>query len=183
MHKRKLIFAFVLCVSVLGIAGCRHEVVRSAPPPPPPPTTVEPMPQPVPAPPPPETTKVEPAPEPVPEPVPAVAAPAPAPPRRPAPVEPPKAKVEAEPPQISPALSPKDQADAMRSTTADIGVAEKNLQLAEGKKLNASQADLVEKVKGFLSQSHEAIRANDWVRARNLALKAQILSTELIKSL
>ena len=80
-------------------------------------------------------------------------------------------------------MSPRDQADAMRHTTDDIRSAEKNLQLANGKRLNASQTDLVEKVKGFLSQAHEAIRANDWVRARNLALKAEILSTELIKSL
>ena len=91
-------------------------------------------------------------------------------------------KPESEPPQISPELSPRDQADAMRNTNDDIRTAEKNLQAANGKKLNASQTDLVGKVQGFLSQAREAIRANDWVRARNLALKAEVLSTELIKS-
>ena len=70
----------------------------------------------------------------------------------------------------------------MRNTNDDIRTAEKNLQAANGKKLNASQTDLVGKVQGFLSQAREAIRANDWVRARNLALKAEVLSTELIKS-
>ena len=51
-----------------------------------------------------------------------------------------------------------------------------------GRRLNAVQDDLAEKVRGFLSQAHEAIRANDWVRAQNLAEKAQVLSAELVKS-
>ena len=71
----------------------------------------------------------------------------------------------------------------MRHTNDDIRTAERNLQRANGKKLNDSQTDLVGKVQGFLSQAHEAILANDWVRARNLALKAEVLSTELVKSL
>lgn len=60
--------------------------------------------------------------------------------------------------------------------------AEKNLQAANGKSLNAAQKDLVEKIRGFLEQSHEAIVADDWVRAENLAEKARVLSLELAKS-
>jgi hypothetical protein len=41
----------------------------------------------------------------------------------------------------------------------------------------------VEKISGFLSQAHEAILADDWVRAENLADKARVLSNELVKSL
>jgi len=41
----------------------------------------------------------------------------------------------------------------------------------------------VEKISGFLSQAHEAIIADDWVRAQNLAEKAGVLSSELVKSL
>ncbi len=49
--------------------------------------------------------------------------------------------------------------------------------------MNASQNDLVAKIAGFLAQAHEAIRTGDWVRAQNLAQKAQVLSDELVKSL
>jgi hypothetical protein len=61
-------------------------------------------------------------------------------------------------------------------------MAEKNMQLAEGKELKASQKDLLDKIKGFLGQAHEAIVADDWVRAQNLAEKARILSVELANS-
>ena len=60
--------------------------------------------------------------------------------------------------------------------------AEQNLQLSNGRQLSAAQKDLAEKIKGFLSQSHDAIRSDDWVRAQNLAEKARVLSTELVKS-
>jgi hypothetical protein len=102
-------------------------------------------------------------------------------PPRPAPAE--AAKPKPEPPQISPQLTPGQQADAERHTTDDVRTAERNLQLAGGKTLNASQNDLAEKIRGFLGQAHEAIRANDWMRAQTLASKAAILSNELLKSL
>ena len=95
----------------------------------------------------------------------------------------PKAEPEPEPPQIAPQLSARQLADAQRRTSTDIVAAEKNLQLANGKQLNATQTDLADKVRGFLGQAHDAIRASDWVRAQNLAHKAQILSGELAKSL
>ncbi len=105
---------------------------------------------------------------------------APAPPR-PAPAE--AAKPKAEPPQISPQLTPGQQADAERHTTDDVRTAERNLQLAGGRQFNSSQSDLADHVREFLSQAHAAIRANDWLRAQTLASKAAILSNELLKSL
>lgn len=175
------LIALLLAAGAVALSGCHRNIVRAAPPSVVAARRIEPMPQPVPL----ERPVSEPesAPEPAPEPVPSpgTALPAPVPPR-PVAAEAPKPKPESEPPQISPELSPRDQADAMRNTNDDIRTAEKNLQAANGKKLNASQTDLVGKVQGFLSQAREAIRANDWVRARNLALKAEVLSTELIKS-
>jgi hypothetical protein len=85
-------------------------------------------------------------------------------------------------PLISPSLSASDLAAAKKTTTANITTAEKNLQQVNGKQLSASQKDLTEKIRGFLEQSHEAILADDWVRAQNLAEKARVLSTELVKS-
>jgi type IV secretory pathway VirB10-like protein len=87
------------------------------------------------------------------------------------------------PPQISPQLSPGDQASLRRSTGVDAQVAQKNLQQANGKVLNAAQQDLQEKIRSFLAQSDEAGKAGDWSRAQTLAQKARLLSVELVDSL
>jgi hypothetical protein len=96
---------------------------------------------------------------------------------------PPAVRAEAAPaPQISPILSAADQDRLTRRASDDIRAAERNLQLSGGRTLNALQNDLVEKIRGFLAQAHEAIRANDWVRAQNVAEKAQVLSADLVRS-
>ena len=113
--------------------------------------------------------------------------PAPAPPR-PA-VGQPATEVAAEPatrpaaPQISPQLSAGDQATYQRKTNEDVATAEKNLQEASGKQLNAGQQDLVEKIRSFLAQSRDASKGGDWARAQNLSQKARLLSIELMNSL
>jgi hypothetical protein len=132
--------------------------------------------------PPPVNTTEEPAPEvpsPAPPPVPAKRPPAP---RRPPTETADPTPAKPAPPQISPQLSPRDLAATKKNTTTNITTAEQNLQLANGRQLSAAQNDLTEKIKGFLSQSHEAIMADDWVRAQNLAEKARVLSAELVKS-
>lgn len=104
---------------------------------------------------------------------------------KPAPAEP-KPKPAAPPvpaPKISPRLTPAEQADLERKTTEAIATAEKNLEKSFGKKLNATQHDLVQKIRGFLAQSREAIQSNDWMRAWTLAEKARVLSVELVNSL
>jgi len=173
-----------LLFAAAGLTGCRRNIVRAAPPSVTTPPETEPFPQPTavnqePTPPPAEPPEVKSTPEPVP----AVADQ----PRPKPPVETeaaaPKTEPEPEPLQIAPELSAKAQAAAVRTTTDDIRVAERNLQLAYGRQLNAAQNDLVAKITGFLAQAHEAIRTGDWVRAQNLAQKAQVLSLELIKSL
>lgn len=169
------------------LAGCGRNIVRAASPsvatppqpgPRPVASTSGPAAEPIPAP---EIS--EPAPELVPSPA---AEPQPPRPRpvAPAPVaaEPPRPRPEVAPPQISPVLTRADEQRLTQLATDQIRVAERNLQTATGKRLNALQEDLYQKVQGFLSQAHEAIRANDWVRAQNLAEKAQVLSAELVKS-
>jgi hypothetical protein len=181
--RRNILFA-LLCLAAAGLSGCRRNIVRAAPPSVATPPNTEPLPQPtvvnqqpvadVPSEPPDVKSPAQP--------VPAVGEP----PRPRPPVEAeaaaPKAEPEPEPIQIAPQLSAKDQAAAVRATTDDIRVAERNLQVAYGRQLNASQNDLVGKIAGFLAQAHEAIRTGDWVRAQNLAQKAQVLSAELLKS-
>jgi hypothetical protein len=86
-------------------------------------------------------------------------------------------------PQISPQLSPQDQAAYQRKTDEAVSTAEKNLQQASGKQLNAAQQDLVDKIRGFLADSRNATKAGDLARAQLLAQKASLLSVELINSL
>ena len=184
MRLTRYILVALLCLAASGLSGCRRNIVRAAPPSVTTPPNTEPFPQPTvvnqqPAPASAEPPELKsPA-----QPVPAVADQ----PRPRAPVEAeaaaPKPEPEPEPIQIAPQLSAKDQAAAVRITTDDIRIAERNLQVAYGRQLNASQSDLVGKIAGFLSQAHEAIRTGDWVRAQNLAQKAQVLSVELVKSL
>jgi hypothetical protein len=184
MRKTQLLA--LLCALSAGMAGCASKhIVRAAPPSvsEPPPEETSPMPPPATPAPPPVATTEEPAPE-VPSPALAPTPPKrPAAPKRPAPAEtavsaPPKPA----PPQLSPQLSARDLEATKTNTTKNITTAEQNLQMASGKQLSPAQKDLAAKIKGFLSQSHEAIRADDWVRAQNLAEKARVLSAELVKS-
>ncbi len=174
----------LLCSFSVLVAGCASKhIVRASPPSVsvPPPDDTAPMPAPT-APPVPTVTE-EPPPEVESTVPPPVAGRRPAAPRRPATTES-ADSTPAKPaaPQISPQLSPRDLESTRKNTTANIMTAEQNLQLANGRQLSAAQKDLAEKIKGFLSQSHDAIRSDDWVRAQNLAEKARVLSTDLVKS-
>jgi outer membrane biosynthesis protein TonB len=178
------LLALALSALAFGAAGCQRNIVKASPPSvsTPPPAT-----NPAQAPPSaPQTTAAPPAAAPTP---PAAPAPQPAPARTrtpaPAATEPEKPAETSRPaaPQISPELTPQAQAAAEQRTNADIQTAEQNLHKAEGRQLDEAQHDLVEKVRDFLAQAHDAIRAEDWVRASNLAEKARILSDELAKSL
>jgi hypothetical protein len=187
MKTRTHIAALLLCLAGLTLAGCGRNIVRAASPS----VTIPPPSQPAPQPglgsPDPIAAPELPSPAPdMPELV-VAPGPEPQPPRpQPSPVaaepELPAPRMDVAPPQISPILTPADQERLTRLSTDQIRTAERNLQLAAGRRLNAVQDDLAEKVRGFLSQAHEAIRANDWVRAQNLAEKAQVLSAELVKS-
>ena len=182
MPSRNPAIITLLCALALFASGCKRRSVQAAPP-----VTVPPSPAEAP----PAVTPPEPKPEPAPAPAPAStpaapatkpasakpSAPAPHPAPEPAPAPKPA------PPQLSPRLSPAEQVEHQRKTNEAIAVAEKNLQTSYGKQLTSAQHDLVEKIRGFLAQAREAIRASDWVRAQNLAQKAQVLSVELLNSL
>jgi len=84
---------------------------------------------------------------------------------------------------IAPELTPQESAVAQQQTSQSLGIAEKNLESARGKNLNAAQADLVSKIRGFIKDAREAAQITDWSRARGLAKKAQVLSEELTGSL
>jgi len=85
-------------------------------------------------------------------------------------------------PQLAPQLSAAETSAAQQQTSQSLGIAEKNIGVSEGKTLNAAQQDLASKVHGFMSEAQEAARTGDWIRARNAAKKAEVLSQELAGS-
>jgi len=100
----------------------------------------------------------------------------------PAASEPTPAEKAAEP-IISPALTTEELAAARTATQQNLQMVEKNLTFARGKTLNATQQDLISKVRGFTDNAREAMYSGDWVRARNLSKKAEVLSEQLAASL
>jgi hypothetical protein len=86
-------------------------------------------------------------------------------------------------PTIAPEVDTAELTQAKVETQRNLDAAEKNLLLAQGKNLNATQTDLVSKVRGFADNAREAMRTGDWVRAKNLSSKAQLLSEQLAGSL
>jgi len=89
----------------------------------------------------------------------------------------------AEQPLIAPQLTAAEIAAAKSETQQSLGVAEHNLAIAHGRKLNAAQSDLASKVRGFLDDAREAVHNGDWTHAQSLAKKAEVLSHELAYSL
>jgi hypothetical protein len=93
-------------------------------------------------------------------------------------------KPEKEPePNIAPEVSNAEADQAKVEVQRNLDSIEKNLTAASGKSLNATQQDLASKVRGFADNARDAIRSGDWMRAKNLSKKAQVLSEELADSL
>jgi hypothetical protein len=74
-----------------------------------------------------------------------------------------------------------EQAKQQRSTDQLVSATDENLKKIEGRQLNSSQQDMVSQIKQFREQSKTAAAAGDLDRAHNLALKAHLLSDELVK--
>lgn len=87
------------------------------------------------------------------------------------------------PPLLAPQLSDQEIAAAQQQMNESVAVAQRNLTTAKNHQLSAMQTDLAAKVNSFLEESKAAVRDGDWMRARNLAKKAQVLSEELAQSL
>ena len=86
-------------------------------------------------------------------------------------------------PRITPEFSAEELESAKTETQHNLELIDKNLNLSSGRSLNASQQDLASKVRGFADNARDAMKSGDWMRARNLAKKAEVLSEELAASL
>lgn len=99
-----------------------------------------------------------------------------------APAPEPSAEKHAEP-AITPEVTTEELTAAKSETQQALDMTDKNLSMVQGKKLNPTQEDLASKVRGFADNAREAMRSGDWVRARSLSKKAEILSEQLAASL
>jgi hypothetical protein len=74
-----------------------------------------------------------------------------------------------------------EQASDKSSTNQLRAATEENLKKATGLQLNPSQREMVNQIREFMAQSKAAVAAGDLEGAHNLALKAHLLSEELVK--
>jgi hypothetical protein len=95
-----------------------------------------------------------------------------------APAREPASTEETSEPIIAPELTDEQLSAAKAAVQQSLSIAERNLGLAQGKSLNAAQQDMVSKILGFVDSAREAIKNNDWQRARIQAKKAEVLSLE-----
>lgn len=77
---------------------------------------------------------------------------------------------------------PNDQANYSRQTTSQVlSSTENNLKQASARTLNSNQAAMVEQIKTFMDQANAAVNKGDFQRGHNLAVKAYLLSNDLLK--
>lgn len=74
-----------------------------------------------------------------------------------------------------------EHASHQRSTEELRVATEENLKKMAGRQLNPSQQEMVSQIKQFMEQSKTAAAAGDLQRGHNLAVKARLLSEELVK--
>jgi len=75
-----------------------------------------------------------------------------------------------------------EQASHQRENTAKLlASAELNLQKIVGRKLNSNQQAMVDQVHSYMQQAKDALNRGDLQRGHNLALKADLLSDDLVR--
>jgi hypothetical protein len=74
-----------------------------------------------------------------------------------------------------------EQASNQRATTDQLlGSTENNLKKVAGRQLTSSQQEMMTQIQQFMEQSKAAVAAGDLQRGHNLAMKARLLSDELV---
>jgi len=77
--------------------------------------------------------------------------------------------------------TPAERASDKSSTEQLTAATQENLKKVAGHPLSASQQEMANQIKQFMAQSKAAVVAGDLERGHNLALKAHLLSDELVK--
>ena len=77
-------------------------------------------------------------------------------------------------------LSLQQASQQKKSTDELLGASDANLEKMTGRQLSSNQLDTVKEVKSYLEQARKALSDGDVQRAHNLAVKANLLSAELV---
>lgn len=101
--------------------------------------------------------------------------PPPAPPVRKAPAPP--------PPVLSPEVGREDEDRLKREASGRIQKAEEMIRQVDQKKLAKEQQETFATIQSFLGKAKEALSAQDFPRASNLADKAAVLAEDLVRTL
>jgi hypothetical protein len=83
--------------------------------------------------------------------------------------------------QLAPDMSSADASHSRDTTNQLLSSTEANLRRASSRQLSQDQMAMVEQIRTFIDQSNAAVKAGDLQRGHNLALKALLLSNDLVK--
>lgn len=83
--------------------------------------------------------------------------------------------------QLSPGISDAQASHARQNTDQLLASTDENLKKTAGRNLNATQQAMLAQIRKFMEQANEAVAAGDFQRGHNLAMKAHMLSDDLVK--
>jgi len=83
--------------------------------------------------------------------------------------------------QIAPEVSPKQASNEQQNTNQLLAATEGNLKTISERGVKPSQQSVVDQIHQYMEQSKQATSDGDPARAHNLALKAHLLSLDLVK--
>ena len=81
---------------------------------------------------------------------------------------------------LSPGLSPQQASNQAESTKQLLAASDANLKKIAGRQLSPSQQDTVRQINNYMKQAKDAESVGDVLRAHNLAVKASLLSADLV---
>jgi len=83
--------------------------------------------------------------------------------------------------QLTPGMSAQQASHSRQTTGQLLAATDANLKRASERQLNPNQKAMVEQIKIFMEQANAAVKVGDLQRGRNLAMKAHLLSDDLVK--
>lgn len=82
--------------------------------------------------------------------------------------------------ELSPGLSPQQASHQTQSTKELLATSDANLKTLAGRQLSPSQEETVKQIKSYMEQAKAAEDDGEVQRAHNLAVKANLLSADLV---
>jgi hypothetical protein len=83
--------------------------------------------------------------------------------------------------QLTPGMS-RSQASRSRQTIVQLlASTEENLKRTSGRSLTQNEQAMVDQIRAFITQAHAALKVGDLQRGHNLAMKAHLLSDDLLR--